>query len=285
MRITKPYHSLIRKISFVGIIFILCSCNSARKNDKVEQSIESETALIDEVIYPKSINFKIPPPIELFLFLHDSDADYMHDVLHHPLRYKDYFITDKRAINFGIYTADLAYATVFGNTQDALLYFKAAKELATALGLHEGYGKEIALRIDDNLQDIDSLMSIAADSYDNSITYLEDQGLSDVVCLILAGGWIESLYLSTQSVSSLDMNSPVIERIADQQILLENLLLYLDANKGKANVSKLIDDLLEIQEAYDELYANAEGVIITKKQLVAVSNKVSDIRNDFISIN
>lgn len=278
-----------RFIYYIGLFFVviglLISCNSRSNQRELEQAIESGSDSFEETHEGSNMVYKIPTPLELFLFLQESEADYMSDALHHPLKYRDYYDSYSRALNFGIYTADLAYATVYGNNQDALLYFRSAKELAIVLGLNEGYGNDIANRIDDNLQNIDSLIYIAADSYALSVQYLEDQGSIDMLCLILSGGWVEALYLSTHSVPVYDINSPIIERIVDQQLLLDNLLLYLEPYQESENVARVSLQLMELQEEFDVLYANDENTLLTKQQFVNISNKVSEVRSIFVSGN
>ena len=226
--------------------------------------------------------YKIPSPMEMFLFLEQNSCPYVKEALHDPNQIGEYTTTMGKAINFGIYSADLAYSSVYGDNQNTLTYFNTARKLASELGLYEGYGEEIAERIDQNLNSIDSLIDISAESYDVMTLTLEDQGLSDVLGFILAGGWTESLYLTFESMDHLDMNSPIIERIVDQQILLDNLLAYLKHNNNTVNNQNLVSKLEEVQEIFDNLYFNNENVPITKKQFVDLSNKVNELRKNVV---
>ena len=74
----------------------------------------------------------------------------------------------------------------------------------------------------------------------------------------------------------------VIERVADQQILLDNLIAFLKTNKDSEYIAKVLLSLEDLQEAFDELYFNDEETIITKKQYVNIVNKVREIRTEFI---
>lgn len=278
----------IQKSIKAGLFFILlfllaCTSNTKKKNinDKLEFAMVDDHSIANQ---NNKINYKIPTPMELFIFMNQNETPYLSDILHKPLKYKEYFTNYKKGINFGIYTTDLAYATIYGNNQDAILYFKSAKELATTLGLYEGYGQLIAGRINNNIQNVDSLVEIANDSYNQSITFLENQGSTELLSLILVGSWIEALYISTQSIAVFDINNPIIERIADQQILLENLLSFLESQNQTSNMNSLIVSLKELQEDYDALYFNNEETIITADQFVKITNQVSDIRRSFINI-
>ena len=78
------------------------------------------------------------------------------------------------------------------------------------------------------------------------------------------------------------MENPIVERIADQQVLLENLLGFLQNNDNSNNIKEVIEELKPLQEVFDELYFNDENTIITQKQFVNISNEVISLRNNYI---
>ncbi|MFA6401426.1 MAG: hypothetical protein WCX31_07340 [Salinivirgaceae bacterium] len=266
----------------VFLFFLLFSCTQRSKKsalsegDAMDQSeYYSEQQTVDE-------NFRIPSPMELFVFMEKSETPFIKEALSNPNRHSEFVSQKSKALNLGVYSADLAYCSVYGNIQETIVYFNTAKILATELGLHEGYGAEMAMRIDDNLNNIDSLNDITTESFNEANLFLDEQGLSDIQGLMIAGGWIEGLYLALKSVSADDLNNPVIERIADQQVLLDNLLKYLNRYSENSNVLEVISQLDELQEVYDQLYYNDENTRITKEQYVAIANKVAVLRDSMI---
>jgi len=272
---------IIKYLIISVFIIVLTSCNSDnKKSDKQTDTALSYDNFID--IQKSGETYKIPSPMELFIFLKETKSPFLADKLHNPQKYSDYMTKKTRALNFGIYTADLAYCAVFGDFQKAIFYFNTSQRLADEMGLYEGYGEQIAARVNNNLSNIDSLIEISAESYDLINTFLEEQGQADLLGLFLVGGWVEGLYLSVESVKGLDVNSPVIERIADQQLLLENLINYLKENSCKIN-DDLIKDLENIQQTFDDLYFNDENTIITQKQFVNISNEIILLRNKYIN--
>ena len=267
-------------LSISATIFLV-SCNS--ENKKTNKSNEDVLAYDNFIDIKKSgETYKIPSPMELFIFLKETKSPFLADKLHNPKSYTNYMTKKTRAVNFGIYSADLAYCAVFGDFQKAIFYFNTNQKLADEMGLYEGYGEQIAERVNSNLSNIDSLIEISAESYDLTNTFLEEQGQSDLLGLFLVGGWVEGLYLAVESVKGLDVTSPVIERVADQQLLLENLINYLKENSCKIN-EDLIKDLENIQQAFDDLYFNDENTIITQKQFVNISNEIILLRNKYIN--
>ncbi len=267
---------------FIGVIlfFLLYSCSSGNKKTALSGIDKMDEG--DSYSQPEDENFRIPSPMELFVFMEKSEAPFVKEALSNPNRHTEFINNKSKALNLGVYSADLAYCAVYGNIQEAIVYFNTAKILATGLGLHEGYGAEIAMRIDDNLNNIDSLKDITTESFSEANLFLEEQGLSDIQGLIIAGGWVEGLYLALKSVNGNDLSNPVMERIADQQVLLENLLKYLNRYSESSNVLEIISQLDELQEIYDQLYYNDENTRITKEQYVAIVNKVAVLRDSMI---
>lgn len=265
------------------VMFIYPSCQSNKNRSDIVENIETEVLYENFVeIENSGINYKIPSPMEMFIFLNKTGSPYLNNKTHKVEKYSDYMSTKSKAINFGIYTADLAYCAVFDDFQQTIIYFNTSRQLANSLGLHEGYGAKVAERIDKNITSIDSLLEMSADSYSLTNQFLEKQGHDGVLGLVLVGGWIEGLYLAIESVDGIDMENPIVERIADQQVLLESLLGYLHNNIASKNITEIIQDLEQLQEVFDELYFNDENTIITSKQFVDISNEVITIRNNYI---
>lgn len=278
MKIGNHFYLFLLNTLFVSAIVISCTFDTKKAAPLVDDESNG-----DYLIYQMDeTSYKIPSPMELFLYLEQNGAGFVKESMHDASKQSTYLSRKDKSLNLGIYSADLAYSTVFGDFQQTLTFFDAAKSLSSDLGLHEGYGEQIAGRIDQNLTNVDSLIDITTDSYDEATLFLEDQGLADILGFIVAGGWIESLHLSIQSVGEYQQTSPLIERIADQQVLLDNLLQFLRKYSENNQILEVVTQLEELQEVYDQLYYNDENTVITKEQFVAISNKVIEIRESII---
>lgn len=268
---------------FLVFMLILGSCTNPKKqqtkDDKVVVSPYDESFMVVEA---DGVIYKIPSPIDIFIFLDANNAPFLKEYLHNAGRHQDYLSRKSRALNLGIYSADLAYSTVYGDVQEALLYFNAAKILASKLGLHEGFGEQMALRIDQNLNNLDSLIDISSDSYYQARQFLEEQEMTELMGIMVAGGWIESFFLAIKSVPNTQLNNPIVERIVDQQLLLENLIAQLKKYEADKAVADIILQLEELQAVFDELYFNNADTPITKEQFIQIANKVTDLRESFI---
>ncbi len=271
----------ISKFSKIFLLLISLVLINSCVNDKSEKKKNKDKATSEQTSKQKTI-FKLPSPVELYVFLHNNKATYNKSILNSPDNTNKYFTNFSKLINFGIYASDLAYCTVFGQTQETFIYFKTTKALGEDLGLNEGFNQIIVKRIENNQYKSDSLYQITMDAYWDACTYLEELGETKRLSLILAGGWLESLHIAINSVDKFSPDNKIVIRIAEQQLLLENLIGSFQSLDRDKQTQKMLDKLTDLQTSFDELNDNTD-VIITKKQFTEISKKIEIIRNQIVN--
>ncbi len=268
-----------RILTFFSISFalgLLVSCNQSGQQTDIllTDSLEQETELQKSAV-------KVPSPIELYIFMYNSNAKFSSNFLNPVDNHSKYTTRIKKALNLGIYASDLAYCTVFKQNKETFSYFSVTKKIADDLALTEGFDENIVKRIDANMNNSDSLYQITNDSYSIAVRFLEQQGKEDLLPLMITGAWIESVNLAIKSVEKFDPNNEIVIRIADQGLLLENILELFQYVKNNPEYKEIIDLLIDLQLSYDKLFDNTD-VVITKKQYDEITNKVKAIRALFI---
>ena len=153
--------------------------------------------------------------------------------------------------------------------------------MADELGLTEGFDEKIVKRIDQNMSNSDSLYQISNDSYSTAIRFLEQQGQGNLLPLMITGAWIESVNIAIKSVDKFNSQNEIVLRIADQGLLLENILEMYKALNEQDQQEDLYNKLLDLQQSFDKLYDNTDE-IITKRQFEEISSKVKAIRAELI---
>ncbi|HOU99148.1 MAG TPA: hypothetical protein PLP65_09920 [Bacteroidales bacterium] len=271
---------LVKKLFFsllIAAFAILFSCNDSvpPSNSLLVDSSETESDLQKTAV-------KVPSPIELYIFMYNADAKYAKENLNSIDNHSKYISKHKKALNLGIYASDLAYCTVFKQNKETFSYFSVTKKMADELGLTEGFDEKIVKRIDQNMSNSDSLYQISNDSYATAVRFLEQQGKEDLLPLMVTGAWIESVNLAIKSVPKFDANNEIVVRIADQGLLLENILELFQYVKDDPEFKEIMDKLLDLQQSYDKLLDNTD-VAITQKQYEEIVMKVKAIRALFIA--
>jgi hypothetical protein len=134
----------------------------------------------------------------------------------------------KAAINLGIYGVDFGYIKMFGLSQQMIDYLMTIKDLNYKLGIPDKFLMEPIKKIEKDISSPDSLMTLVNKSYFDIENHLRKDGRESTAGLMLMGGWVEALYLTTQLLY--DPEKPdveVIEKIAQQKYTLTSLLGFM----------------------------------------------------------
>jgi len=292
----------------VGFLFILGACSTDPEQSTEDTTIETDAADESETTATKDMEvqkagkvfYMIPSPLELSSIIKNAGATYDNSVLNPSEYVSNYVTSGSQALNLGVYGADLSYSSIFEQTQETSKYFMAAKELADELGITSAFGKSTVDRIQNNLNNRDSLIAIISDSYWEADAYLKENSRSNTSALVIAGGWIEALYISTKLAGKSDSNAEIISRIGEQKLTLNNLIPMLEKFSGD-DVDQVIKSLKELQEAFmgveityerQESTTNSETQLTTiqttskinidEEQLASISEKVESIRTNIV---
>ena len=131
--------------------------------------------------------------------------------------------------------------------------------------------------------------------------YLKENDQNDVGGLILAGGWIESIYFASNAVE-MTGNIDIKQRIAEQKTTVYNLMQLLMPYYSNPEFALLIDELNELNDLYEQVEStytfikptvdidnktttinSTTTVDISDDQLKAISDKILKMRLDIIS--
>ena len=252
--------------SIAAISFLAVSCANA---DSDQAIVEEE--VVEEVINEVSddpideIFYQVPSPNDLFNVLKDADISYNKDILN-DLSLVETFNTKKsKALNFGVYAADLAYVSSLGQIGDASNFFETIRALSKELEIENAMNDVIYARIQENLDasNPDSLFSLSNETYYKAYAYLDDNDRGDVLGMIVIGGWIEGLNIIL-NVQEYEENSDVVQRIADQRLTLENLLVFTSRIQNE-DLDNIISELAPIEELFSSLEISEEADFSAEK--------------------
>jgi hypothetical protein len=238
---------LILSLTAISFMVWSCSGNKDEGAQKVENDEPETKDTVDEG--PKPF-YQIPTPNELFTVIKEIGGKAKNDLMNSPANVDKYTDNYAKGINFGVYSADLAYASAYEMGPTSLDYFKVIEKMGDDLGISGAFDKTIFERVEKNLTNGDSLLSISNDTYFEAYSYLEENEKGAVLGLIVTGGWIESMYIVTNLVDKYSDNNPIIERIAGQKYTLENLLGFLYNYADDENIGMAVAELEKIQAVY-----------------------------------
>lgn len=244
--------------------------------------------------------FSIPSPFQTATLIKNSGAAFNSSLLN-PVGNKDNYSTNfHKALNLGIYGADLGYLTIYEKTDDAPSLISAVQKMADDLGMGGAFNKDLIDRFTNNLENKDSLMVLVSDAYTEGDRFLKNNDKNDIAGLVLAGGWIEALYFSTSAVNE-KRTDMMIEQIGQQKATLDNLIQLLETYGNDESYSNLANELKDLYSEFQNIQFNyvfnapevvadknltviksKTTVTLTDENLKAISEKIKNIRQQIV---
>ena len=272
----KTIIALFTGCCIIGISLFSCKSDQEESEDEIESAIEEEIdSTASTLIKFNNTLFSIPSPYEIAILVKDLNIAYNPEYLS-PKKNIVTFTNDfKKGLNLGVYGADLGYLNIYEQNPEAINYFSIVKMLSQELNISNAFDKPTIERIENNMGNKDSLLYILSSAYRRADTYLKENNRNDIGVLILAGGWIESLYILSQIASEHD-HPKIAERIGEQKYPLDNLIKVLSPYYNKSGeYSRLIDALIELAYEFDGIDFNYTYISPT----VDIENKVTTIHS------
>jgi DNA-directed RNA polymerase subunit F len=223
--------------------------------------------------------FSIPSPLQTSILLKSSGANYSKDILNLTSHLPSYSTEYKKALNLGVYGADLGYVIIYGQTQDALGYLNASKRLADDINVSGAFDANLMKRFEKNMGNNDSLLSIFTSGYRATDSYLKNNDRNAVSGMVITGGWIESLYFTLNILDKDFKNKNVIiQRIGEQKNTLDHVIKLLTPfyqNPEMTELTELTDALLELYHDFEDIEVKYTFV----KPTTDVANKITTINS------
>jgi hypothetical protein len=272
--------NLIRLIPFkLGAILLIAAlisgCGSDKQKSrsgeiKLDES-ELDTDLLEDISSAKQIFYSLPSPLETAMLIKSAGATYNEEVLN-PIENTSNYTTNKSmALNLGIYTTDLSFASLFDQTQTSIRYMNAAKEMADGLGILDAIDNNTIERLEENINNRDVIMDIISETFMNSSSFLTENERPALASIVLVGGWVEGLYIATNMVGDAPIEgNKLVERIVDQKLSFDIVLKLLEDNKDNTDVESIMTDINDLKSTFDK-------ITITTTKIQTVPDEESNV--------
>ncbi len=296
--ILKNYNHLTSLALLVAMTFAMFSCGGGGKKDEsasgefteAQQQVAED---IDKVIHD------LPPPSEIPFMLQATGSEFNPELISSLDGMESYKTSiDKSAMNLGVYATDVGYLASYEQVQDALLYMEACQGLAETVGIASSFDLDLLSRFEENLGNRDSLANLLNDALVVAESRLENDDRLNSAALVLAGAFVEGLYLSTMVVETYPDDllpeesknlilEPLIKIVLDQKKPLTDLISLMgdlpeddmiNYMIGELNVLKLIYND-ELDEIGDKIKTNTGDYVLTKNELATITYEVKRIRS------
>ena len=228
---------------------LLAACGGA------EQAPDNARTLVigEEDTRTTTAIYQMPTPNELFSLVRDMAGEGHKRMLNPTSNADRYAGLRSRAVNFGVYSTDLVYASTFKLNVEVARYYLTTKKLAESLGITQAFTDADFVRLEANLTRGDSLEVISNEAYLRAYERLQEEGMGATLSMVLAGGWVESMHLVLRQIEAFGANDALMQRVAEQKVTLEHLLFLMEPHKDNADVADLHGRLAAIRDIYDKV--------------------------------
>jgi hypothetical protein len=192
---------------------------------------------------------------------------------------------------------------MYGRSSSVLEYITAMRTLADGINVGQFFDFSTLRRIVQSNQNVDSLVQISQQSFNKMNRYLEINNRGNLSVLMVAGVWVEGLYLTTRFLNERPNERRLAESIGEQKLILEKLLIFLNNYDQDRYIANVIEELATIKEIYDGMtisieagepeFVEEDGMLIvkqtetssvnyTEEQMRAIITQAEIIRNRLI---
>lgn len=241
--------NLILSILISLVIFSCSNRENTRDTSNSDFSIDTTTLF---VTYKNSV-FCVPSPQFLNIYLKRLGIYPIKSAVNLTQNAEKYSTSARKAINLGIYGADLGYLNIFSASENTNDYISTIDQLANDLNLDIVFTREVYDQIITLKSNQDSLAHFLSKVFTKVDNYLKDNSQQQTSALIIAGGWIESFYLlctTYEKYKTIEIKNLIFQ----QKFVLENLIKCLAPfYDASLELQELIDNLVELAYDFDML--------------------------------
>lgn len=237
-----------------AFVIVLSSCNCGNKktggNDQTaKDSLNKEEVAQDvkEVVYP------LPTPFEMTKMLNNIGAKFVSSALNPADKAEKYFTEKSKAVNLGVYGADLAYCASYEKKQETQIYMQSVKTLIDELGITVDYSRLLSDEFKEKAANKDTLTMVITNTIVETYSFLNEKSNPDLAVMMVSGMWIEMMYITTHISEDTYNNPEIVKIIASQKDVLNKLLEILATRNSNTDIKELETKLQALKPVFEKV--------------------------------
>ncbi|MCF8424475.1 MAG: hypothetical protein K9H41_09035 [Bacteroidia bacterium] len=263
-------------VSFAFIV-MACGNNNEDELDSIDDKMQI-SGIDSQKISAQNVFNTISSRSTIIEVAKLSGAEYNVQFLNNPDVVNNYSLESSQALNLGVYGADLNAASIFDQTQETMLFFKCVNILAKRIGVSNSFDENMGDRMTNNQENRDSTLSIISQAFQSADITLRKNNRPGTSTLLVAGAWVEGIYIACQSAKE-NNSELIVKEIFLQKESLLNLVELVKSSTISDEVKYISNDLNTIKSIYD---AKIEGVN-SLNSLSALDKKIAELRTKIVS--
>ena len=272
----KIFAGLILPLLIIGFTCLssCSSCNNrttAKQKKAEKEEVKQIQGKIESNVYP------LPTSAEVIKMLTDLEVGYIIGISNPVENSKRYFSSTTRAINLGVFGADLSYATLYNQQQSVISYLDAIRSLANELNMSKIYNEDLYTRIKQNYDNKDELVKILTSAFNDTYAILSDNDQQNLALLVVGGAWVEGMYLTTHVSEAAYQVAGISGVLLKQK---ESFDLYLEITKPYLN-DPSVSDFVKLLDPVKNVYAGL-STSLTEQNIKDITKVIVDVREQIV---
>lgn len=283
----------------VSVMLVSCSNETGNQTEKeLTDIVDSASTKVDSSLVEaedSDVSYNLPSALQIAYVFKKSGTTYNATLPNDINNTSKYDVNNyKRATNFGVYSADLAYSLFNKKTQESKNYLKACKEVGSFLGLNSAYeGDDAPQRFEKNLSNEDSLIKIVSGIQLKTDLMFEQNKQKHITVLAFVGAWSESMYIANEAYAKgkdKKVLNSLLEQLSLSDIVTKALKRY---EAAEAEIPKLAAEVEKIKSTYESISAvkralekdeelDIEKVTVSDAEMKTISDLVKALRKTIV---
>jgi hypothetical protein len=264
----------------LSLFFVFTSCNSGDKNEELISAEEQAVPDLEATRFnAQNVFNSLPDKKQVMELIEANKIEYNPMLLNDPHAVKRYAVEFSKAANLGIYGSDLIIASSFDQTQESMVFLSCVNVLAQSLGVSGAFDQKLFERIESHNNNKDSVLEIVTGAFKKVDEILKYNNRPATSAVILAGCWIEGLYVSSRIAESIN-EERTIKAVVQQKESLKNLIVMIESVKLEPSSSFLLEDLRNLYDRFNvaetKTKFNKESISEITSQITTLRTKLTD---------
>lgn len=279
------------KVLIITTSIFLFSCGGEAPVEditRIDTTSHEEVESFEDLFESDELDYYLPSPLQVASIFKKSGLAYNSGATHSPDQASQYTDQLKQMLNFGIYSADMAYCVLNNQSNESRKYLDVITTLAEKIGMEAVFeNSDLVERFDQNVDNQDSIEILMIDIHERTEEYMDANDMQHQSAIHFAGAWTEGMYLGVYDFENNNEKEGLGAKITEQMSILGNIIKGLkDPKNDGIDIGWLITDLEKIENTYNnfesvEKYFNSnsqEDIQLTKEEYDTIGKMIKDLR-------
>jgi len=233
----------------------------------------------------------LPSPIQIAAIFNRAGLEYKSGLTNNPTNVDKYNTKTSKYLNFGVYSADLAYAVLNNQQQAAIDQLNAVKKMSDAIGMPNVFGGgDLIKSFESNIGNQDTILRILTTIKRRTDEFLMENEEESKEAIFFSAAWVEGMYIGANSTSG---NAKVEPRLIEQMTILENIIKALRVQQDPSlDLNFLIDGLTNVYQTYNDFEnvrkfnqgeIELSAVKLSDSELSTLTNQITELRTQIVN--